>query len=49
MKFVFRNTKDPFRIFKKRKTINYRWTNEFWSKEDIEKLTGIANYTEIGE
>jgi len=46
---LYDNTKEPFRIFKKRKTINYRWTNEFWSKEDIEKLTGIANYTEIGE
>jgi len=46
---LYDNTKEPFRIFKKRKTINYRWTNEFWSKEDIEKLTGIANYTESGE
>ena len=46
---LYDNTKEPFRIFKKRKTINYRWTNEFWSKEDIEKLTGIANYTEIGK
>ena len=46
---LYDNTKEPFRIFKKRKTINYRWTNEFWSKEDIEKLTGIANYMEIGE
>lgn len=43
---VYDNTESPFRIFKKRKEIYYRWTNEYWSNESIQELTGIIEYTE---
>ena len=45
---IYDNTKEPFRIFKKRKNIYYRWSNQYWSDTDIEKLSGIAVY-EKGE
>lgn len=43
---LYDNTEAPFRIFKKRKDVYYRWTNDFWNSEEIEKLTGITDYTE---
>lgn len=39
---LYDNTKEPFRIFKKRKTEYFVWENKFWSKEKIEKLTGVS-------
>ena len=39
---VYDNTNEPFRIFKKRKTEYFFWENNFWSKEKIEKLTGLS-------
>ncbi len=39
---IYDNTDVPFRIFKKRKDEYFYWENEFWSKEDIAKLTGYA-------
>lgn len=41
---IYDNTKEPFRIFKKRKDIYYRWNNQFWDNDDIEKLSGIVEY-----
>jgi len=41
---IYDNTKEPFRIFKKRKNLYYRWSNQYWSNEDIEKLTKIVEY-----
>ena len=38
------NTTVPFRIFKKRKDVYYRWENKYWDYSDIEKLTGINEY-----
>lgn len=43
---IYDNSEDPFRIFKKRKDVYYRWSNEFWDNESIEKLSGIADYSE---
>ena len=37
---IYDNTSNAFRIFKKRKDVYYRWSNEFWSEEDIDKLVG---------
>lgn len=42
---IYDNTKEPFRIFKKRKDIFFRWENLFWSKIQIENLTGIHSYS----
>ena len=39
---IYDNTDMPFRIFKKRKEQYFYWENSFWSKADIEKLTGVA-------
>ena len=41
---IYDNTSEPFRIFKKRKDVYYRWCNEFWSGEDIERLCDIKEY-----
>lgn len=41
---IYDNTEDPFRIFKKRKDVFFKWSNEFWSDEDIVKLTGVNSY-----
>lgn len=41
---IYDNTKEPFRIFKKRKDIYYMWKNQYWSDLDIETLTGISVY-----
>ncbi len=41
---IYDNTREPFRIFKKRKNIYYRWNNQYWSNDDIERLSGIIEY-----
>ncbi len=41
---IYDNTKEPFRIFKKRKNIYYRWNNQYWSNDEIERLSGVAEY-----
>ncbi len=41
---IYDNTKEPFRIFKKRKDKYYHWNNQYWSNDDIEKLSGIVEY-----
>lgn len=41
---IYDNTKEPFRIFKKRKDIYFHWENSFWNKEDIKNLTGVSDY-----
>lgn len=38
---LYNNSDVPFRIFKKRKTKYFFWENEFWNRDEIEKLTGI--------
>ena len=43
---IYDNTKEPFRIFKKRKNVYYRWKNQYWTNEAIEKLTGITDYSQ---
>lgn len=43
---IYDNTKEPFRIFKKRKDVFYRWSNKYWSNADIEKLSGITVFEE---
>lgn len=43
---LYDNTDAPFRIFKKRKDVYYRWANDYWNDTEIEYLTGIKNYTE---
>ena len=43
---VYDNSDKPYRIFKKRKDAYFRWENEFWNVEAIEKLTGIGKYSE---
>lgn len=42
---IYDNTKEPFRIFKKRKDICFHWDNAYWSFAEIEKLTGIKIYS----
>lgn len=42
---IYDNTAEPFRIFKKRKTVYFRWCNDYWNDRDIEELTGIASFT----
>ena len=41
---IYDNTIVPFRIFKKRKDVNFHWENKYWNFSDIEKLTGISEY-----
>ena len=41
---IYDNTIEPFRIFKKRKDIYYRWSNEFWSEDRIAELTGVSTF-----
>ena len=41
---IYDNTTDPFRIFKKRKDVYYRWSNEYWGKADIERLCGVSEF-----
>ena len=42
---IYDNTEEPFRIFKKRKEVYYHWCNDFWSFEEIERLSGIKTYS----
>ena len=39
---IYDNTLEPFRIFKKRKSVYMYWENAFWSRSRIEALTGIV-------
>lgn len=41
---IYDNTQEPFRIFKKRKDVYYCWSNQYWSNDDIKKLSGIAEF-----
>ena len=41
---IYDNTREPFRSFKKRKDIFYRWCNKYWSNDDITRLTGISAF-----
>lgn len=43
---IYDNTAEPFRIFKKRKDVFFRWCNEYWTTEAIEHLTGISDYSD---
>ena len=38
---IYDNTVEPFRIFKKRKSVYMHWENAFWDRDRIERLTGI--------
>lgn len=46
---IYDNTDEPFRIFKKRKNVYYRWPNMFWSNKQIEELSGISNFVGKGD
>lgn len=46
---IYDNSEEPFRIFKKRKDIYYRWSNMFWSNEQIEKLSGVREFMNEGD
>lgn len=46
---IYDNTDEPFRIFKKRKDVCYRWPNMFWSNEQIEELSGVRDFVSCGE
>lgn len=41
---IYDNTKEPFRIFKKRRDVYFRWSNQYWSDNDIERLSRIKEY-----
>ncbi len=41
---IYDNTTEPFRIFKKRKDIFFRWANEYWGEKDIETLSGVYDF-----
>lgn len=43
---IYDNTAEPFRIFKKRKEVYYRWENSFWNIDAIARLTGVNTYSE---
>lgn len=42
---IYDNTEMPFRIFKKRKDMYFKWENDYWDTESIIQLTGITDYT----
>ena len=46
---MYDNTDEPFRIFKKRKNVYYRWPNMFWSNKQIEELSGIRDFVGKGD
>ena len=46
---IYDNSEKPFRIFKKRKDVYYRWENTFWDAEAIKMLTGISEYSEYSK
>lgn len=39
---IYDNTKEPYRIFKKRKDVYYYWENNYWNKDKIQRLTGLT-------
>ena len=39
---IYDNSKNPFRIFKKRKEQMFFWANEFWSEDKIKRLVGVS-------
>ena len=41
---IYDNTQTPFRIFKKRKTIFFKWSNKYWTDDKIIELTNIENF-----
>ncbi len=41
---IYDNTDLPFRIFKKRKDVFFKWENDYWSTDDIYRLTGVSDY-----
>lgn len=41
---IYDNTVEPFRIFKKREDICFRWSNDFWDDQAIKKLVGISDF-----
>ena len=41
---IYDNTKEPFRIFKKRKEVYYRWENKYWNADQIVSLTGVNKF-----
>ena len=41
---IYDNTVEPFRIFKKRKDICFRWSNDFWDDQSIKELVGISDF-----
>lgn len=43
---IYDNTSTPFRIFKKRKDVYFHWENDYWKYDEIEKLTGITEYSD---
>jgi len=43
---IYDNTAEPFRIFKKRKNVFFRWCNDYWNDDAIEELTGIDTFTQ---
>lgn len=38
---IYDNTEIPFRIFKKRKSEMFIWSNSFWNDEEIKRLVGL--------
>ncbi len=42
---IYDNTDLPFRIFKKRKDVFFKWENDYWSTDDIYRLTGVSDYS----
>lgn len=36
---IYDNTEEPFRIYRNRKGVESIWENDFWTKDDIEKIT----------
>lgn len=41
---VYDNTKEPTRIFSKKKDVFRVWENQFWNARDIESLTKVSDY-----
>lgn len=41
---IYDNTSEPFRIFKNRKDVFYRWSNRYWNNDAIERLTGVTDF-----
>ncbi len=41
---IYDNTDVPFRIFKKRKDVFFKWENDYWNSDAIATLTGVDVY-----